>query len=244
MSDSTGDATAIIIIDSTSSDAQNLAATVANSLVGDFASSMGPISAKCDKLSGQTNRIKDTISGMSPSSTSLLDQLLANALNAAYQSSAWSMAGGASDAIKGVLDQCDYFKDVADKVGKYAEVPKFIKSLASAASEKAEQAIDAIADKFGGASNFPELGIGKALADMASTGRAVYDRVEKELENVADALSPVIESGKSAINAMQTELAGAAKELGKLDKLINCLTAIGGSDYSGAVDDMIDELDC
>jgi len=244
MGDSTSDSTTIIIIDSTATDVENLQATVANSLVGDFAASMGPIAAKCDTLAGRMDNIKDTISGMSPSNTSLLDELLANALNAAYQSSAWAMAADASQRISDVLAKCDYFNDVADKLGKYANASKFIKSLASAAKEKAEQAIEGIADKFGGSSNFPELGIGKTLSDIISTGRTVYDKVEETLEDVAEAISPIIEHGKNAVNQVQTELAAAAKELAKLDKLINCLAALGGADYSDIVDGMIEELEC
>jgi len=241
MSDSTGDSTSIIIIDSTAS---NLELTVANSLVADFATGFGPIAAKCDKLASQTNLIKDQISGMTPSSTSLLDQVLEKSMDAAFKSSAWAMAADAQSQIEGVLGKCDYFKEAADKVGKYADPSKFLKSLAGAATDLANQAMDAVADQFGGASNFPELGIGKALSDMASTGRAVYDQVQKELENVADALSPVIEYGKAAINVAQTELAAAAKELGKMDKLVNCLAGVGGPDFAPAIDGMIDQLDC
>ena len=238
------DSTAIIMIDSTSSDAENMQATVANSLVGDFAASMGPIATKCDTLAYKTNKIKDTISGMKPTNTSLLDELIANALNAAFQSSAWSMAGDAVTAINTMLNKCEYFKDAANAAGKYVDANKFIKSLAAAAAEKAEQAIDAIKEQFAGQGDFPELGIGKALSDIVSTGRAVYDKVEDALEDVADAISPIIEQGKNAINVMQTELAAAAKELGKLDKLINCLAALGGADYSDTIDGMINELEC
>jgi hypothetical protein len=245
MSDSTSfDTTAIIIIDSTATDAQNLQATVANALVEDYASTMGPISIKCDSLAGQTESIKDRISGMTPSNTSIFDDLLANAMNASFQSSAWAMISGAVDGVKDILDQCDYFKDVANEIAKYADPSKYIKTLAKAAAEKAEQAIDAIADKFGGAGNFPELGIGKDLAAIAATGRQVYDRAQKELENIGDALSPIIEYGKSAVNAMETALSAAAKQLAKLDKLVNCLTAIGGPDYADVIDGMIEELDC
>jgi len=222
----------------------DIEATVANSLVGDFATSMGPITAKCDSLAGQTNRIKDTISGMTPSSTSTLDDLLEQSMDAAYKSSAWAMAADASSQIEDMLGRCDFFAEAAEKAAKYADPSKFLKSLGKAATEKADQAIDAIADQFGGIGNFPELGIGKALSDMASTGRAVYDKVSESLESVGEATSSVIEYGKAAINTMQTELAGAAKELGNMDKLINCLTAIGGSDYAPAVDDMIDKMDC
>lgn len=249
MSDSTSviDATAIIIIDSTATDAQNLSATVANSLVGDFASSMGPIAAKCDKLAAQKNSISDGISGMIPTPTSLLDQVLANGLNAAYQSSAWAMASEASAGIKSALEKCDYFKEAADKASKYGDPSKFLKSLASAAVGKAGQAIDAIIDKFKldiPGSTFPELGIGKALSDMADTGRAVYDKVQTQLEDVTEALSPIIEYGKAAINTAQNELSAASKELGKLDKLVQCLDNIGGSDYAGAIDEMNDQLNC
>ncbi len=97
--DATSDTTAIIIIDSTASNVENMTATVANSLVEDFAAGMGPIAFKCDKLAGQTNGIRDLISGMTPSKPDFLDMLLANAMNAAYQSSAWATAAGAADAI-------------------------------------------------------------------------------------------------------------------------------------------------
>lgn len=244
MSDSTADSTAIIIIDSTSTDAQNMQATVANSLVGDFAASMGPIASKCDTLAYKTNKIKDQISGMTPTKPSLLDELLANALNAAYQSSAWAMAAGASQGISDVLAKCDYFQDAANRAGKYVNAGKFIGSLMDAAKDKADQAIDAMKAKFGGSGDFPELGIGKALSDIVSTGRTVYDKVEDALGDVADALSPIIEYGKNAVNQVQTELAGAAKELAKLDKLINCLDAIGGSDYASIIDGMTDEMEC
>ena len=237
--DSTGDSTAIVITD--------LEATVANSLVADFATGFGPIAAKCDKLAAQTNSIKDTISGMTPSSTSILDQLLEKSMDGAFKSSAWALASDVSGQIGNMLGKCDYFGEAADKIGKFADPSKFLKSLASAATDRANQVMDTIADQFKidfPGSTFPELGIGKALSDMASTGRAVYDKVQTELENVADAISPVIEYGKAAINVAQTELAAAAKELGKMDKLINCLAAVGGPDYAPAIDGMIGQLDC
>ena len=223
MADSTG----ILVIDSTDSTSivvvTDVEATVANSLIADFATSMGPIAAKCDKLAGQTDGVRDLISGMSPSSTSILDQLLVAAMDGAFQSSAWAMAADASGQIEDMLGRCEYFTDAAETAAKYADPSKFLKSLGNAAAEKAGQVIDAIADQFGGASNFPELGIGKTLADIASTGRAVYDKVQDHLEDVGEALSPIIEGGKAAINAAQSELSAAAKELGKMDKLINCL---------------------
>jgi len=237
--DSTADSTAIVITD--------LEATVANSLVADFATGFGPIAAKCDKLAAQTNSIKDTISGMTPSSTSILDQLLEKSMDGAFKSSAWALASDVSGQIGNMLGKCDYFGEAADKIGKFADPSKFLKSLASAATDRANQVMDTIADQFKidfPGSTFPELGIGKALSDMASTGRAVYDKVQTELENVADAISPVIEYGKAAINVAQTELAAAAKELGKMDKLINCLAAVGGPDYAPAIDGMIGQLDC
>ena len=134
--DATSDTTAIIIIDSTASNVENMTATVANSLVEDFAAGMGPIAFKCDKLAGQTNGIRDLISGMTPSKPDFLDMLLANAMNAAYQSSAWATAAGAADAIKGVLDRCEYFQEAADKVAKYADPSKFIAGLAKSAAKK------------------------------------------------------------------------------------------------------------
>jgi hypothetical protein len=238
------DSTAIILIDSTSTDIQNLEATVANSLVADFASKMGPIAAKCDKLSGQTNRIKDTISGMTPSGTSLLDELIAKALHAAFQSSAWALAGEVYGNIESVLARCSYFQDAAGEIAKYADPSKFLKSLGAAAVAKADQVIQDVIDSFGDSGDFPELGIGKTLSDIASTGRAVYDKVEKAVEDIEEAISPIIEQGKAAINVVQTELAGAAKELGKLDKLVECLSGIGGPDFASDIDDMIDQLNC
>ena len=157
MADSTG----FIVIDSTDATASivitDIEATVANSLVADFATSMGPISAKCDKLAGQTNSIKDQISGMTPSSTSLLDQLLEKAMNAAFGSSAWAMAADASAQIEDMLGRCDYFADAADKVAKYADPSKFLKSLAGAAVEKAEQAIVTSKSKIDSANCFMQL---------------------------------------------------------------------------------------
>ena len=248
MSDSTSDSTAIIVIDSTDATSitviSDIDATVANSLVTDFAASMGPIAAKCDKLAGQTDAIRDQISAMTPSGTSLLDQLLEKGLNAAYGSSAWAMASEASEAIKNTLAKCEYFQDAADKASKYADPSKFLKSLAGAAVKHGQDAIKKIADSFGGEDNFPELGIGKALNEIAGTGRAIYDKASETLEDAAEAISPVIEYGKTAINAAQNELAAAAKELGKLDKLVNCLAGIGGPDYAPAIDEMIDQLDC
>jgi hypothetical protein len=246
--DATADTTAIIIIDSTSTDAENLSATVAYGLVNDFNGFMGPIGAKCDQLGGQMDRIKDQISGIGQNYTpgGVFNNGVANGLNEAYNSSKWAQAKDVVSKAQDIMNKCSFFKEMAPEMPKYDDPFKQIKSLGKAAAEKAEAAADAAIDKIKNSSGyqFLEAQIGKSIAAITNTGRAVYDKVEEAVEDVEAAISPVIEYGKSAISQTQTALSSATKELAKMDKLIDCLSSIGGPDFSPQLDEMMDQMNC
>jgi hypothetical protein len=246
--DATADSTTIIIIDSTTSDVENFTATVATGLVSDFNGFMGPLGAKCDQLGGQFDSIKDQISGIGNNYTpgGAFDSGVANGLNGAYNSSRWAQGKDALDMAKNVLDKCSFFKEMAPAFPKYGDPFKQIKSLAKSAGDKAEAAADAAIDKIKNSSGyqFLEASIGKSIAAISNTGQAVFDKVEGAVEDVESAISPVIEYGKSAISKTQTALSSATKELAKMDKLIDCLTAVGGPDFSPQLDEMMDQMNC
>ena len=246
--DSTSDTTAIIIIDSTSSDAVNFNATVAFGLVSDFDTVMGPLALKCKTLTSQMDGIKDQISGIGSGYTpgGVMNNAIANGVNAANHSSKWAQGADAINMAKNIMNKCPFFKEAADQFPKYGDPFKHIKSMASSASKQAIAALDKVLDDLKAATGYDmiEAQIGKQLAALTNTGRAVYDKVQKDVGDVAEAISPLIEYGKSAISQTKTALSAVTKELGKMDKLINCLTAVGGPDFADQVDAMNDTLNC
>ena len=249
MADATSyDGTAIIIIDSTTSDSENFTAAVAYGLTSDFDSIMGPLGIKCNSIGGQMDQIKDQISGIGNNHTpgGVMDNAVANGLNGAYNSSKWAQGKDAINMAKKVLDDCDFFKANSDKFPKYGDPLKQIKSLASAVVSTAFDAVEGALDLIKESSGYQliEAGIGKSIAAITNTGRAVYDVVEGAVTDVASAISPLIEYGKAAVSQTATLLSGATKELAGMDSLIDCLTAIGGPDFAPQIDEMMDQMNC
>lgn len=248
MADSTGDMTAIIIIDSTTSDDEYFATAVSNSMVSDFGVAMGPLSSKCNSIGGQFDSIRDQISDIGANATpsGYFNNAVVNGLNESYKSSGWAQKPEAVNKSKGVLDKCPYFKNNAAQNPKYSDPYKHIKSLGSAAAETAEKAIDDVLDSLKSSTGYQylEATIGKQIAAIASTGRTLYDKVEPFVSDIDEAISPVIEYGKGAVNVMKTELSAATKELANMDQLINCLDSVGGSSFATQVDEMNDQMNC
>jgi len=260
MADSTAviDTTSFIYVDQTG--VASVTTATANTLVNDFSDQSQTMLTKATAIFGQLEDIKDLISSYAPSDftpPALMDQFTQQALNTSFGSSAWLTAEDAIQNVQAVKQKCS----VLNEVTKYADTSSMIDSLKGGVLKDAADAIKNVADQFKfdfPGLQLPESDIGKRLSDIANTGRGLYDKVSTEFN---EAVSDVIEHGKGglakaqgaidkasaavdgAVSVVEGAIASMAGPLKMLDKMTNCVDAIGGSAFAGQTDQMIGRSD-
>jgi hypothetical protein len=258
MADSTSviDATSFIFV-SDETGVTEIASATANTLVNDFSDQSEPVLTKSTVIFNQMEDIKADISAIPPSSFTppgLLDSFTGQALNQSFASSSWLTADDAIQNVQAIKQKCA----VLNEVTKYVDTSSMIDGMKGGVLKDAMDAIGNVADQFKidfPSLDLPELGIGKALSDLANVGRSIYDKVE---DSFSGPVSDIIEHGKGglakaqgaidkasaavdgAISVVEGKIASMAGPLKMLDKLTDCVDAVGGSEFAGKTDQMID----
>ena len=231
---------------------------VADTLINDFSDQSKTLETKSSSLLAQAERIKDEISSIDPSKftpPSVLDDYTGQALNASYESSAWLMAEDATQQIQAVKQRCP----VLNEASKYVDTGALIDSMEGGVLKGAMDALDNKLDEFKinfPHLEFPELAIGKKLSSLFNTGRSPFDSVATSFSG---AVNDVIEHGKAglakakaaidkagaavdgAVTVAEGALASLVGPLKMLDQLTNCVDTLGGVEYVGKTQQMIDQ---
>jgi len=223
-------------------------------LVSQFNKQISPVALTSKLKLSQINGIKESITDINVSDWTPIGSLQStadSALDGAFKSSAWLAAEDANDKIQAIQNQCDFL----GKMGIGQAIDKMASGVAKDAVDAANAAIDAAKASLG--LSMPEFGIGSTLSDLINKGIAATEPVRRELE---ETVSAILETGKG-VAARASELAsqinGAVDDgielvakglstlagpLKELDKLINCVNEVGGSEFTSQADQMITSL--
>ncbi len=237
------DTTTIIVYDSTGA----FDASVANTLVDEFDSFMGPLTSKCSELEGQLSDIKSRITNCKTSPPTVINSMMVNSLDAAYGSSAWATSDALANNITDTINKCSFFASYATEVPKFSEPGKLTDALNAGASTNTTQVVNDVIDEmkkeFPGVP-FEELGLGAELDTLAGAPRPSNSIPKTSVTDPAEAASDVIPSGFSEVNIRKTVVSDVAKSLKMMDSMVECTNSIGGSAFADQVDGMTAELDC
>ncbi|RLD66649.1 MAG: hypothetical protein DRI84_04345 [Bacteroidetes bacterium] len=237
------DATTIIVYDSTGA----FDTSVANALVDEFDSFMGPLTSKCSVLEGELNGIKARISNCETTPPPIINTTMVNALGAAYGSSAWATSAALATQTTNAINKCSFFASYATDIPKFSEPGKLTDALNAGASTNTTQVVNDVIDEmkkeFPGMP-FEELGLGAELDTLAGPPRPPYDAPKTSVTDPAEAASDIIPSGYSAVNQRKTPMSDIASTLKMMDSMVECTNSIGGSEFADQIDGMTAELDC
>jgi hypothetical protein len=227
---------------------------ISKMLVSQFNKQIAPVTLSSKAKLSQINGIKESITNINISDwtpISSLQSTVDSALDGAFKSSAWLVAEDANSKIQAIQNRCDFL----GKMGIGQAIDKIASGVAKDAADAANSAIDAAKSALG--FDMPEFGIGSQLSDLINKGVAATEPVRKELEGT---VSSILETGKgvaaraselasqvnsavdSGIDLVAKGLSTLAGPLKELDKLINCVNEIGGSEFTSEADQMITSL--
>lgn len=238
---STFDATSYVYVDDSTSAITAAAAAQASSLVNDFNSAVGPVEKRAKEAESQFNGIIDTLSSIDPTDytpEAMMDAFTQNALNESFASTSWQQGVDALKQANVVSANCSLFD--SGSVPKYGDLARQVNSMRSGVLENATNAISKVATDIQAAAGrtIAELEIGKKLSSLVNTGSSESDIVNK---SNSSPVSSILETGKAGIAKSQSLMGKLAGPMKALDKIMDCTNALGGAEYSGDVDNMIDQ---
>ena len=232
----------------------NIELAAASTIVSDFNKKIAGIRSISSSTSAKYDGIKNSIADISPvdfTPPAVFQITTDDAVNKAFESSAWLTAQDAGAKIQEIQTRCSFLEEIP--LGGMVE--KMRGGVLDDAVNAAGDAIQKAKDELG--LSMPEFGIGKALSDIVNKGRAAYEAVE---DSLSGAISDVLETGKAGLakaqavedqieaavdtgkKMIQKGLAELGPGLRKLDEMINCMDAVGGGPVSSETDQMIDAL--
>ena len=168
----------------------------------------------------------------------LIDDFTRQALDAAYASTAWMTGVDALKQVTTTKATCSLFNSLSAPP-KYGDLMRQVESLRSGAIDNSLSAISDVAASFTEqiGRSIPELDSGKTLSDTVNTGRSAGDQVKT---SNSSSVSDILETGKAGMAKAKSVMSKLAGPMKLLDSISDCTAAVGGSDYIGPVDDMLD----
>ena len=232
----------------------NIELAAASTIVSDFNKKIAGVKSIAFATAIKYDGLKNSIADISPidfTPPAIFQSTTDNAVNKAFESSAWLTASDAGTKIQEIQSKCSFLETIP--LGGMVE--KMRGGVLDDAINAAEDTIQKAKDALG--LSMPEFGIGKALSDIVNKGRAAYEAVE---DSLSGPISDILESGKAGLAKAQAveDQIGAAVDTGKkmiqkglaelgphlrkLDEMINCMDTVGGAQTSPEADQMIDAL--
>jgi len=245
MSDSTAfiDATSFTYIDDSTSTISAAEAATAQSMVNNFDKVIGPLETQSKTVEGMFNNIIDDILAIKPwqiTPEGFLNDFTSQALQESFASTEWMMGADALNKAESVMSSCEISTSGLPNMGDLA---RKVESIRSGVTTKAAEAVDKVAEsvKAQTGAAIAELVPAKKLSQLTNPGRSKIDKPKKSSDAATSTVSSVIDVAKGGMAKGQSILSKVSGPLKKLDSLMNCASSVGGQDFAGPVDNMIDK---
>jgi len=236
------DATTFIYVDDSTSAITAAESATAQTLVNDFDAQVGPMEKQGKEAESSFNSVIDFLSSTNPldfTPENLIDDFTRQALDASYASSSWMKGASALNEVGGIKGKCSLFSSLSAPP-KYGDLARQVESMRTGVVDNALSAIGDVAASFAEqiGRSIPELSSAKKLSDTSNTGRSTFDTIKT---GTTSAVSAILETGKAGMAKAGSVMGKLAGPMKLLDSISNCANTVGGSDYIGPVDDMLDK---